>query len=117
MLLVAALLLGAATAVIVDTQYGPVQGFTRDDVNIWLGIPYAAPPGKRPLVFAIALCGRLVRVCGVLTWRTLFTPNRISLIRHVQWGIFASRCPSRTTPGLSRGIARSTPPSAPSSTS
>ena len=54
-MLLVALLLGVASAVIVDTQYGPVQGFTRDDVNIWLGIPYAAPPGKRPLHLLLLL--------------------------------------------------------------
>ena len=30
--------------VIVDTESGPVQGFTQDKVSFYLGIPYAAPP-------------------------------------------------------------------------
>ncbi len=30
--------------VIVETESGPVQGFTQDKVSFYLGIPYAAPP-------------------------------------------------------------------------
>ena len=29
---------------IAETQYGPVQGYNTDGINIWRGVPYAAPP-------------------------------------------------------------------------
>ena len=29
---------------VVNTQYGPVSGFYRDNLMMWFGIPYAAPP-------------------------------------------------------------------------
>ncbi len=37
-------LTGAATAVPIVTASGPVQGITRNGVEKFLGIPFAAPP-------------------------------------------------------------------------
>jgi len=34
----------AATDMIVDTTYGPIQGRVKDDVVLFSGVPYAAPP-------------------------------------------------------------------------
>ena len=53
--LLALLVLGAEAVArgqsgpIVNTQYGPVLGNDRGAWNEWLGIPFAAPPGRFPL--------------------------------------------------------------------
>jgi hypothetical protein len=41
----------------VPTNDGPVRGTTAGTVNEFLGIPYAAPPGRQPAVAATAAAG------------------------------------------------------------
>ncbi len=66
----------------VVTQDGPVQGFEKNGVNIFLGIPYAAPP------------------VGELRWRPPTPPPKHSLLDATQ---FANACTQVTSLGAFSG--------------
>eukprot|EP01099_Mayorella_cantabrigiensis_P005574 TRINITY_DN4522_c0_g1_i1.p1 TRINITY_DN4522_c0_g1~~TRINITY_DN4522_c0_g1_i1.p1 ORF type:complete len:586 (+),score=123.39 TRINITY_DN4522_c0_g1_i1:46-1758(+) len=66
-LIILTLFLGSVLAFssnIVNTTYGPVQGYSAGDVNVWLGIPYAAPP------------------VGSLRWRSPSSPQKWTEVRN-----------------------------------
>jgi para-nitrobenzyl esterase len=73
---------GSSGGPVVNTQDGPVQGYTKNGVNIFLGIPYAAPP------------------VGRLRWEPPQPPKKHGLLDATK---FASTCPQVTELGAFAG--------------